>query len=149
MATGQEKRPLKVLFVCVGNSCRSQMAEALAKRHGNGRVEAWSAGSSPLGRIVPETFDVLEEKGISLDGHSSKSLNDVPVSDMDVVVGMGCEVVCPVPAGFKGRVIEWNIPDPYSRGMDNFRAVRDLIDRQVRSLLSDLIRSEEGEKDEV
>lgn len=119
------------------------MAEALAKRHGNGHVEAWSAGSSPLGRIVPETFDVLEEKGISLDGHWSKSLRDVPVNDMDVVVGMGCEVVCPVPAGFKGRVIEWNIPDPYGRGMESFRSVRDLIERQVGALLEDLIRSDE------
>lgn len=127
------------------------MAEALAKRLGNGRVEAWSAGSSALGRIVPETFDVLEEKGISLESHSSKGLRDVPVNDMDVVVGMGCEVVCPVPAGFKGRVIEWNIPDPYGRGLDTFRAVRDLIERQVRSLLSDLLRSQEdpGEKDET
>ena len=97
---------------------------------------------------MPETFDVLEEKGISLDGHSSKSLNDVPVSDMDVVVGMGCEVVCPVPAGFKGRVIEWNIPDPYGRGLDNFRAVRDLIERQVRSLLNDMIRAEAETDDE-
>ena len=151
MASGDENRPLKVLFVCVGNACRSQMAEALAKRLGDGRVEAWSAGSSPLGRIVPETFDILEEKGISLEGHSSKSLRDVPVNDMDVVVGMGCEVVCPVPAGFKGRVIEWNIPDPYGHGLDNFRAVRDLIERQVRSLLNDLMPSEEEreEKDEV
>ena len=147
MAPGQKGRALKVLFVCVGNACRSQMAEALAKRLGNGRVEAWSAGSSPLGRIVPETFAVLEEKGISLDGHRSKGLKDVPVNDMDVVVGMGCEVVCPVPAGFKGRVIEWNIPDPYGRGMDNFRSVRDLIDRQVRSLLDDLARSETKEEE--
>lgn len=137
---------MKVLFVCVGNSCRSQMAQALAKHHGAGRVEAWSAGSSPLGRIVPETFDVLEEKGISLDGHTSKGLRDVPVNDMDVVVGMGCEVVCPVPAGFKGRVIEWNIPDPYGRGLDSFRGVRDLIDRQVRALLEDLMRAESKEE---
>jgi protein-tyrosine-phosphatase len=122
------------------------MAEALAKHHGGGRVEAWSAGSSPLGRIVPETLDILEEKGISLDGHWSKGLKDVPVNDMDVVVGMGCEVVCPVPAGFKGRVIEWNIPDPYGRGMDSFRGVRDLIERQVLSLLDDLGQS--AQKDE-
>jgi arsenate reductase (thioredoxin) len=66
-------------------------------------------------------------------------------------VGMGCEVVCPVPAGFKGRVIEWNIPDPYGRGMESFRGVRDLIERQVRSLLIDLMQSAEEpeEKDEV
>ena len=148
MASGEGERPLSVLFVCVGNSCRSQMAEALALHLGEGRVKAWSAGSSPLGRIVPETFDVLEENGISLDGHSSKSLRDVPVGEMDVVVGMGCEVVCPVPVGFKGRVIEWNIPDPYGRGLESFRGVRDLIERQVRSLLNDLTRSEEGQKND-
>lgn len=148
MASGQENRPLKVLFVCVGNSCRSQMAEALANHLGQGRVKAWSAGSSPLGRIVPETFEVLVEKGISLEGHSSKSLRDVPVGEMDVVVGMGCEVVCPVPVGFKGRVIEWNIPDPYGRGLESFRGVRDLIERQLRALLDDLVRAETKEKDE-
>jgi len=146
MAATSGNRPLKVLFVCVGNACRSQMAEALANRHGSGLVKSWSAGSAPLGRIVPETFDILAEKGISLDGHWSKSLKDVPVNDMDVVVGMGCEVVCPVPVGFKGRVIEWNIPDPYGRGMDSFRGVRDLIERQVLSLLDDL--GQAAQKDE-
>ena len=62
------KRPINLLFVCVGNSCRSQMAEALARHLGQDRVRAWSAGSNPLGEIVPLTFDVLKEKGISLDG---------------------------------------------------------------------------------
>ena len=137
------KRSINLLFVCVGNSCRSQMAEALANHLGQGRARAWSAGSHPLGEIVPLTFDVLKEKGISLDGQWSKGLNDVPVAEMDIVVGMGCEVVCPVPVGFKGRVIEWNIPDPYGREIESYRSVRDLIERQVRSLLSDLIRSEE------
>ncbi len=113
------------------------MAEALAKRLGEGRVRAWSAGSAPLGEIIPQTHRVLEEKGISLGGHWSKGLRDVPVSEMDVVVGMGCEVECPVPAGFKGRVMEWNIPDPFGRDLDFFRSVRDLIERQVTSLLSD------------
>ena len=149
MASGDQKRPLNVLFVCVGNSCRSQMAEALANRYGDGLVKGWSAGSAPLGRIVPETFDVLAEKGISLDGHWSKGLRDVSVNEMDVVVGMGCEVVCPVPAGFKGRMIEWNIPDPYGRGMDSFRSVRDLIQRQVIALLNDLgCREEDSEAEE-
>jgi protein-tyrosine-phosphatase len=58
---------------------------------------------------------------------------------MDVVVGMGCEVECPVPAGFKGRVVEWDIPDPYSRGIESFRNVRDMIERQVLELLAELI----------
>ncbi len=139
-----EKRPISLLFVCVGNSCRSQMAEALAKHLGQGRVRAWSAGSHPLGEIVPLTFDVLKEKGISLDGQWSKGLKDVSVAEMDIVVGMGCEVVCPVPVGFKGRVIEWNIPDPYGREIAFYRSVRDSIERQVAALLEVLDRSAEN-----
>jgi arsenate reductase len=80
----------------------------------------------------------MREKGISLDGHWSKGLEDVPVAEMDVVVGMGCEVSCPVPPDFKGRVIEWNIPDPYFHGRKLFRTVRDMIEQQVASLLDDL-----------
>ncbi len=131
-------RPVEVLFVCLGNSCRSQMAEALANHLGRGRVRGWSAGSRPLGYILPETGEVLREKGIVLDGHRSKGLNDVPVADMDIVVGMGCEVECPVPAGFRGRVIEWNIPDPYGHDLAFFRSVRDLVRKQVAALLYEL-----------
>ena len=137
------KRSINLLFVCVGNSCRSQMAEALANHHGNGRVRAWSAGSRPLGEIIPQTYEVMQETGVSLEGHSSKGLKDVPVDEMDVVVGMGCEVACPVPVGFKGRVIEWNIPDPYGRELAFFRTVRDSIQRRVLALLNDLDRSAE------
>jgi len=117
------------------------MAEGLARHLGRGKVRAWSAGSHPLGEIIPETFEVMSEKGISLEGQWSKGLRDVPVADMDVVVGMGCDVVCPIPAGFKGRVIEWNIPDPYGRDLAFYRSVRDLIERQVAALLSDLEES--------
>ncbi len=138
MSGTTKSRPLSVLFVCVGNSCRSQMAEALANHLGEGRVRAWSAGSSPLGEIIPQTYEVMREKEISLEGQWSKGLKDVPMGRMDVVVGMGCEVNCPVPAGFKGRVIEWNIPDPYGRDDGYFRSVRDLIERQVKALLEEL-----------
>ncbi len=136
--------PLQILFVCLGNSCRSQMAEALANHLGQGKVRAWSAGSVPLGIIISETYDALKEKGISLDGHWSKGLKDVPVAEMDVVVGMGCEVECPVPRGFKGRLIEWNIPDPYGRDLAYFRSVRDRIERQVTALLTELDRQRHG-----
>jgi len=129
---------LKVLFVCYGNSCRSQMAEALANHVGAGKVRAFSAGSHPLGVIAQDTYEVLYEKGITLDGHWSKGLRDVPLSEMDVVIGMGREVACPVPAGFKGRVIKWNILDPYGHDRDYFRDVRDLIESEVRRLLADL-----------
>jgi protein-tyrosine-phosphatase len=131
--------PVKILFVCIGNSCRSQMAEAWANHFGKGKVQAHSAGSHPLGTITQDTYTVMSEKGISLDGQCSKGLREVAVAEMDVVVGMGCEVECPVPVGFKGRVVEWSIPDPYSRGIESFRNVRDMIERQVLELLAELI----------
>lgn len=114
------------------------MAEALANHLGKGRVRAWSAGSAPLGFIIPETYDVMREKGLSLDGQWSKGLRDISSKDMDVVVEMGCEVACPVPVGFKGRVIEWQIPDPYGRDLKSFREIRDLIEQKVAALLSEL-----------
>jgi arsenate reductase len=120
------------------------MAEALANHLGKGKVRAFSAGSHPLGTILPETHEVLREKGVLLEGHWSKRLDDVPVAEMDVVVGMGCEVRCPVPVGFKGQVIEWNIPDPYARDAEFFRSVCDLIERQVKGLLSDLAARSAG-----
>jgi arsenate reductase len=115
------------------------MAEAWANHLGNGKVQASSAGSHPLGEITGDTYTVMHEKRVSLDGQWSKGLRDVPVAEMDVVVGMGCEVACPVPAGFRGRVVEWDIPDPYARGIDAFREARDLIEQQVQALLADLI----------
>ena len=135
-------REINLLFVCLGNSCRSQMAEALARRLGESKVRAWSAGSRPLGYILPETAEVLAEKEISIDGQWSKGLKDVPVGEMDYVISMGCEVSCPVPVGFKGRVIEWNIPDPYGHDLDFFRSVRDLVEQHVRSLLEGALASD-------
>ena len=129
---------MKVLFVCVGNACRSQMAEAWANHFAKGRVEVHSAGSHPFGSIAKDTYTVMSEKGISLDGQCSKGLRDVAVAEMDVVVVMGSEVECPVPVGFKGRVADWNIPDPFARGIESFRNVRDMIERQVLEMLADL-----------
>jgi protein-tyrosine-phosphatase len=129
---------VKVLFVCYGNSCRSQMAEALANQLGEGKVQAFSAGMCPLGAISQDTRVVLHEKGITLAGHWSKGLGDVPISEMDVVVEMGYGVKCRFPADFKGRSIQWHIPDPYLLDRDYFRDVRDLIESEVRRLLADL-----------
>ena len=131
---------VRVLFVCYGNSCRSQMAEALANHLGQGKVRAFSAGSHPLGVISQGTREVLREKGIALEGHWSKGLRDVPMSEMDVVVEMGHGVKCPVPADFKGRLIRWDISDPYGQDQDYFRDVRDMIESEVEGLLAELIR---------
>jgi len=129
---------LKVVFVCYGNSCRSQMAEALVNHRGRAKVRAFSAGTNPLGVISRGTHEVLREKGITLKGHSSKGLQDVPLSKMDVVVEMGYGVTFSVPADFKGRMIQWNIPDPFGLDLDHFRDVRDLIENEVQTLLADL-----------
>ena len=131
---------MNILFVCYGNACRSQMAEALANHLGEGRVKAWSAGSQPFGSIIKETYTVLEERGISLDGHESKGLKAVPLATMDIVVTMGCEVSCPVPEGFKGRLVEWEIADPFGLELEFFRIVRDEIELSVKQLLSSLER---------
>jgi len=114
------------------------MAEALANQIGAGRVQAFSAGTHPLGTISLDTHAVLREKAIALTGHWSKGLEDVPIADMDVVVEMGYGVKCRLPAEFKGRLIQWQIPDPYSLDRDYFREVRDLIESEVRSLLVEL-----------
>ena len=124
------------------------MAEAFADHLGQGSIQAWSAGSAPLGWIAPDTYTVMQEKGLSLDRQWSKGLGDVPVAEMDFVVGMGCEVSCPVPAGFKGRVIEWSIPDPFTGEIELYRAIRDLIEAHVRALLADIGGSPDAGHDE-
>jgi len=138
---------VKVLFVCYGNSCRSQMAEALANQLGKGKVQAFSAGTHPLGKISPHTRAVLHEKGIATDDHWSKGLGDVQVPEMDVVVEMGAGVKCHLPVDFKGRLVRWHIPDPFLLGRDHFRDVRDLIEGEVRRLLADLARERVESRD--
>ena len=130
----------KLLFVCIGNACRSPMAEAFANQLGEGRVRARSAGLSPLGRIAPETYTVMAEKGLSLDGQWSKGLEDVPVAQMDVVVEMmGGNLSCPLPAGFKGRIVRWKIPDAFASDLERNRATRDAIEAHVRELLAEIL----------
>jgi len=120
------------------------MAEAFANRLGEGWVKAWSAGSRPFGSIIEETYTVLAEKGISLVRHRSKGLKDVPLASMDLVVTMGCEVACPLPQDFKGRLVEWEIADPYGMELDFFRSVRDHIEEDVGRLLGSLKENESG-----
>jgi protein-tyrosine-phosphatase len=126
-----------VLFVCVENSNRSQMAEAFAHIHGDGRVEAHSAGSRPSGRINPRAIEAMREVGYDLSRHRSKSLAEAARDEYDVVIGMGCgDEGCP-PVWAK-RHEEWSIPDPKGMPPEQFRAVRDLIETKVRALLASL-----------
>ena len=124
----------KVLFVCVENANRSQMSQAFAKMHGGGSVEAFSAGSRPSGVVNPKAIASMKELGYDLSTHDSKSLKEVgPNAPFDAVVTMGCGDACPwMPAK---KFIDWEIPDPKHMGPDQFREVRDLIEKKVKELL--------------
>jgi protein-tyrosine-phosphatase len=125
----------RVLFVCVENSCRSQMAEAFAARLGAGRVEAYSAGSHPADRVNPRAIAFMAERGYDVSGHAARSLSMFAGQTFDLVVTMGCGDACPwVPAAQR---VDWALPDPKSLPDDEFRAVRDEIERRVRQLLAE------------
>lgn len=127
--------PKRVLFVCVENSNRSQMAEAFARMHGGDRIEASSAGSRPSGKINPKAIRFMGELGYDLGGHSSKSLDQVE-GEFDAVITMGCGDNCPWIAA--PRREDWALPDPKHLSDEAFRAVRDDIERRVLALLHDL-----------
>lgn len=123
-----------VLFVCVENSNRSQMAEAFARIHGEGRVEAASAGSKPSGRVNPKAVEAMKELGYDLTAHASKGLNEFNGREIDVAVTMGCGDECPRVRA--NRREDWQIPDPRDMTPEQFRGVRDLIERKVKDLLA-------------
>jgi len=128
--------PARLLFVCVENSNRSQMAEAFARMHGGGRVEAVSAGSRPSGRVNPRAIAAMAEKGYDLSKHGSKSLDDIPKGEYEYVVTMGCGDACPwVPARHRE---DWDLLDPRNMDPPAFNRVRDDIERRVIALLDRL-----------
>jgi protein-tyrosine-phosphatase len=128
----------KILFVCIENSNRSQMAQAFAKLHGKGEVEAYSAGSRPSGKINPKAIQAMKELGYDLSTHRSKTLDEVKGSaPFDAVVTMGCGDACPwMPAK---KFVDWQIPDPREMGEEDFRKVRDLISEKVKGLVAEEI----------
>jgi protein-tyrosine-phosphatase len=126
----------RLLFVCIENSNRSQMAEAFARMHGGPGVEALSAGSRPSGKVNPKAIEAMRELGYDLAAHASKSLDELPAVEFDAVVTMGCGDACPFVAA--KRRIDWQIPDPRDMPPAEFRAVRDRIEREVRALLATL-----------
>ncbi len=124
-----------ILFVCVENSNRSQMAQAFAKIHGGKNIEAYSAGSRPSGNINPKAVEAMREVGYDLSAHNSKSLDDIPNVEYDAVIGMGCgDEGCPLVCAKRRE--EWNIPDPKNLPPQEFSQVRDLIEQKVKALLA-------------
>lgn len=126
----------RVLFVCVENSNRSQMAEAFARLHGGDGVEAHSAGSRPSGRVNPRAVAFMAEVGYNLTTHESKGLAAFDGEEVAVAVTMGCGDECPLVRA--ARREEWQIPDPKDLPDDEFRRVRDLIEQKVKELLATL-----------
>ena len=128
----RKEKEIKIVFVCVENARRSQMAQGFAEALGQGKIEVYSAGSRPSSSIDPLVIQVMKEKGIDLSSKRPKSLNELPSTEMDYLVTMGCEETCP--AVLARKIIEWEIPDPKGKSIDVFREVRDLIEDKVRDL---------------
>jgi protein-tyrosine-phosphatase len=136
--TEPTRRP-EILFVCVHNAGRSQMAAALLAHHGGDRVVVRSAGTAPAGTINPAVVEVMAELGIDLHaaGAHPKKLTDAAVEASDVVITMGCGDNCPF---FPGkRYLDWALDDPAGQGPDAVRPIRDEIDRRVQALLDELL----------
>jgi len=125
-----------LLFVCIGNACRSQIAEGFARALGGNSVKAFSAGSRPAGFVALKAIEVMAEKGIDISGQSSKGLSDLPNQEFDAIVTMGCGDACPsLPAKHR---LDWQIPDPIGKPIEFFREVRDQIEAEVKSLITSL-----------
>jgi arsenate reductase (thioredoxin) len=127
----------EVLFVCVHNAGRSQMAAALLEHHAHGRVRVTSAGSAPADEINPAVRAVMDEVGVDLSRAFPKKLTTDAVEAADVVITIGCGDACPVYPG--KRHLDWELPDPAGKGVDAVRPIRDDIDRRVRGLLRELV----------
>ena len=126
-----------VLFVCVHNAGRSQMAAALLERYADGRLEVLSAGSEPAAALNPAVVEAMAEIGIDLTGRTPTKLATSTVEGADVVVTMGCGDTCAV---FPGkRYLDWQLDDPAGRAVDEVRQIRDDIDQRVRALADELL----------
>jgi protein-tyrosine-phosphatase len=127
----------EVLFVCVHNAGRSQMAAALLDHHAGGRVRVRSAGSEPVDRINPAVVQAMAEVGLDISKELPKALTDEAVRRSDAVVTMGCGDACPFYPGV--RYLDWDLPDPAGKDLEEVRPIRDEIDRRVRALLAELV----------
>jgi len=134
-----------VLFVCVGNSCRSQMAEGFANALGKGKIIASSAGTMPAARVHPLAIEAMREVGIDISHHTPKSITEFDLGEFDAVISL-CEAdtdkLCP--ATFVGVREQWNIPDPVGLPMEEFRRVRDTIGERVKALINRLLMEDDG-----
>ncbi len=133
------EKPIRILFLCTGNSCRSQMAEGWARHLGAGRVEAYSAGVSPI-RVVPATVEVMAEAGVDVSGQRSKAADVFVGDEFDYIITL-CDNArdnCPYFPG-EAKRLHWPIDDPYGLDFDVYRRVRDDIRRRLEEFLADVL----------
>jgi arsenate reductase (thioredoxin) len=128
----------EVLFVCVHNAGRSQMAAAFLDRNADGRVQVRSAGSEPADQLNPVVVEAMREAGLDLSGQSPKPLTDERVRTADVVITMGCGDACPIYPG--KRYEDWELEDPTGKDIETVRQIRDEIERRVEMLLAGISR---------
>lgn len=125
----------RVYFVCVGNSCRSQMAEGFARTLGEGILEVRSGGTRPAHAVSRKAREVMEEKGIDISGQEPEGLDLDWAGSSDYLIAMGCDVEAGCPAGLYERMVDWDLADPIGEPLEVFREVRDEIEARVRRLV--------------
>jgi protein-tyrosine-phosphatase len=128
----------RILFVCVENAGRSQMAEAFANHYGSGRIVAKSGGTKPAERVNPIVVQAMLEKGIDISGKRPKPLEPRDLEEADMVVTMGCGAEEFCPATFLEKVTDWGIEDPKGKTIEEVRKIRDEIERRVKALIEPL-----------
>ncbi len=128
---------MKVLFVCVENAGRSQMAEAFAKNYGSDRVEFSSAGTMPADKVNPVVVEVMREKGYDLSRNKPKLVTDQMVLEADEIIVMGCSAEGFCPANLLPKVKDWAIEDPKNKPIEKVREIRDQIEAKVKALIAD------------
>jgi arsenate reductase (thioredoxin) len=138
--TSQKPDPITVLFVCVHNAGRSQMAAAFLERLAGDRVEVLSAGSEPADQVNPAVVAAMAEKGIDLSAQVPRLLQDSAVRKADIVITMGCGDACPIYPG--KRYEDWELDDPAGKDVDGVRPIRDEIERRILQLLAELSADE-------
>ena len=127
----------RILFVCVENAGRSQMAEAFARLYGDGKIEASSAGTMPANEVNPMVVHVMREKRIDLSGNKPKLTNGQIVREADTIIVMGCNAQGFCPAPLLNRVVDWGIYDPKGKSIERVREIRDEIEKRVKRLINE------------
>jgi protein-tyrosine-phosphatase len=127
----------RILFVCVENAGRSQMAEAFARLYGDGKIEASSAGTMPANEVNPVVVQVMREKGINLSANKPKLITNQMVQEAETIIVMGCNAQGFCPAPLLNRVVDWGIEDPKGKSIERVREIRDEIEKRVKRLINE------------